>query len=95
MAAGPKISHKHNLVSDPSAFTTLALLAAFQHGNEGSNPARTVLASLRAAGPGFEPGFLVPETSVLPLDDPAKLLNHLIEYQFLVAFSKPCFSSVI
>lgn len=40
-------------------------------GNGGSNPVRTVLASLRAAGPGFEPGFRGPKPRVLPLDDPA------------------------
>lgn len=25
----------------------------------------------KSAGPGFEPGYTVPETAVLPLDDPA------------------------
>ena len=31
-----------------------------------------------AAGPGFEPGLSVPETDVLPLDDPAELAGAIL-----------------
>ena len=48
----------------------------------------SVLTSLRAAGLGFEPRLLVPETSVLPLDDPAIFKPEaLLQYQFYVWIS--------